>query len=61
MKNFTHKLIRNLLIIAAWELGKYLGEQLVIYTNRNDEVDVPTDFNIDDHKHLNNLKAEVSE
>ncbi|MDK8646363.1 transcriptional regulator [Staphylococcus condimenti] len=61
MKNFTHKLIRNLLIIAAWELGKYLGEQLVIYTNRNDEVDVPTDFNIDDHKHLNNLKAEVSD
>ena len=61
MKNFTHKLIRNLLIIAAWELGKYLGEQLVIYTNRNDEVDVPTDFNIDDHKHLNNIKAEVSE
>lgn len=61
MKNFTHKLIRNLLIIAAWELGKYLGEQLVIYTNRNDEVDVPADFNIDDHKHLNNLKAEVSD
>lgn len=61
MKNFTHKLIRNLLIIAAWELGKYLGEQLVIYTNRNDEVDVPADFNIHDHIHLNDLKAEVSE
>ena len=61
MKNFKHTLIRNLLIIGAWELGKYLGEQLVIYTNRNDEVDVPTDFNIDDHKHLNNLKAEVSD
>ena len=61
MKNFTHKLIRNLLIIAAWELGKYLGEQLVIYTNRNDEVEAPADFNIDDHIHLNDLKAEVSE
>ena len=61
MKNFTHKLIRNLLIIAAWELGKYLGEQLVIYTNRNDEVEAPKDFNIDDHIHLNDLKAEVSE
>lgn len=57
MKNFTHKLIRNLLIIAAWELGKYLGEQLVIYTNRNDEVDVPADFNIDDHKHLNEVSG----
>ena len=55
MKNFTHKLIRNLLIIAAWELGKYLGEQLVIYTERNDEVDVPIDFNILDHKHLNEV------
>ena len=61
MKNFTHKLIRNLLIIAAWELGKYLGEQLVIYTNRNDEVEAPADFDINDHIHLNNIKAEVSE
>lgn len=61
MKNFTHKLIRNLLIIAAWELGKYLGEQLVIYTNRNDDVEAPADFNIDDHIHLNNIKVEVSE
>lgn len=61
MKNFTHKLIRNLLIIAAWELGKYLGEQLIIYANRNDEVEGPADFNIHDHIHLNNIKAEVSE
>lgn len=57
MKNFTHTLIRNLLIIAAWELGKYLGEQLVIYTNRNDEVDIPNDFNIDDHIHLNEVSG----
>ena len=61
MKNFKHTLIRNLLIIGAWELGKYLGEQLVIYTNRNDDVEEPADFNIDDHIHLNDLKAEVSE
>ena len=61
MKNFKHTLIRNLLIIGAWELGKYLGEQLVIYTNRNDYVEAPADFNIDDHIHLNDLKAEVSE
>lgn len=61
MKNFKHTLIKNLLIIGAWELGKYLGEQLVIYTNRNDDVEAPADFNIDDHIHLNDLKAEVSE
>ena len=61
MKNFKHTLIRNLLIIGAWELGKYLGEQLVIYTNRNDDVEAPADFNIDNHIHLNDLKAEVSE
>ena len=61
MKNFKHTLIRNLLIIAAWELGKYLGEQLVIYTNRNDEVEAPADFDMHDHIHLNDLKIEVSE
>lgn len=61
MKNFKHTLIRNLLIIGAWELGKYLGEQLIIYANRNDEVEAPSDFNIDDRVHLNNIKAEVSE
>lgn len=55
MKNFKHTLIRNLLIIAAWELGKFIGEQLVIYTERNDDVDIPLDFNIDDHKHLNEV------
>lgn len=61
MKKFRHTLIRNLLFIGAWELGKYLGEQLIIYANRNNEVEVPADFNIDDHIHLNNLKAEVSD
>ena len=61
MKNFKHTLIRNLLIIAAWELGKYLGEQLVIYTNRNDDVEAPADFDMHDHIHLNDLKIEVSE
>ena len=57
----SNPFIRNLLIIAAWELGKYLGEQLIIYANRNDEVEAPSDFNIDDRVHLNNIKAEVSE
>lgn len=61
MKKIRHTLIRSLLIIGAWELGKYLGEQLIIYANRNDDVEAPADFNIHDHIHLNDIKAEVSE
>ena len=54
-------IVKPLFLIAMYELGKYLGEQLIIYANRNDDVEAPKDFNIDNHIHLNNIKAEVSE
>ncbi|MBT2860982.1 transcriptional regulator [Staphylococcus coagulans] len=56
------KRIINLLItLALYELGKYLTEQLIIILTANDSVEAPNDFYIDDHIHLNNFKAEVSE
>lgn len=52
----------NLLItLALYELGKYLTEQAIIVLIANDSVEVPNDFCIDDHIHLNNFKAEVSD
>ncbi|MBA8772110.1 transcriptional activator RinB [Staphylococcus coagulans] len=52
----------NLLItLALYELGKYLTEQLIIVLTANDSVEAPNDFCIDDHIHLNGIKAEVSE
>ncbi|MBA8777724.1 transcriptional regulator [Staphylococcus schleiferi subsp. coagulans] len=47
--------------LALYELGKYLTEQLIIVLTANDSVEAPNDFCIDDHIHLNNFKAEVSE
>lgn len=55
MKKFRRTLIRNLLIIGAWELGKYLGEQLIIYANRNDDVDAPCDYDINSQADLNGV------
>lgn len=56
------KRIINLLItLALYELGKYLTKQLIIVLTANDSVEAPNDFYIDDHIHLNDVKAEVSE
>ncbi|EGQ3753901.1 transcriptional regulator [Staphylococcus pseudintermedius] len=49
----------NLLItLALYELGTYLTEQAIIILTANDEVDT---FNLQDHTHLNSIRAEVSE
>ncbi|WP_353452850.1 transcriptional activator RinB [Staphylococcus coagulans] len=56
------KRIINLLItLALYELGKYLTEQVIVMLTANDSVEAPNDFYIDDHAHLNSIKAEVSE
>ncbi|MCD8914254.1 transcriptional activator RinB [Staphylococcus simulans] len=38
-----------------------MTEQLIIHATQNDEVEAPADFDINDHIHLNDLKAEVSD
>ena len=50
-----------ILTLALYEAAKYITEQLIIHATQNDDVKAPADFDIHDHIHLNNLKAEVSD
>ncbi|MBI5972211.1 transcriptional activator RinB [Staphylococcus caledonicus] len=52
------RILKNLFIIAMYELGKYLTNELIIKLQSEDDIDVPKDFNQLDHIHLN---VEVSE
>lgn len=54
-------ILKLILTLTLYETAKYITEQLIIHATQNDEVEAPADFNIDDHIHLNDLKAEVSE
>ena len=54
-------IFKIILTLTLYEAAKYIIEQLIIYRTQNDEVEVPSDFNINDHIHLINLKAEVSD
>ncbi|UXV43655.1 transcriptional activator RinB [Staphylococcus simulans] len=50
-----------ILTLTLYEAAKYITEQYMIYRTQNDDVEAPSDFDIHDHIHLNNLKAEVSD
>ncbi|MGM8203476.1 transcriptional activator RinB [Escherichia coli] len=52
------RILKNLFIIAMYELGKYLMNELIVYLQSEDDIDMPKDFNQLDHIHLN---AEVSD
>lgn len=52
------RIIKDLFLIAMYELGKYVTEQLLIKYTSNDDIEAPQDFTQDDHIHLN---AEVSD
>ncbi|PTJ85187.1 transcriptional regulator [Staphylococcus simulans] len=54
-------ILKLILTLTLYEAAKYITEQLIIYRTKNDDVEAPSDFNINDHIHLNNLKAEVSD
>ncbi|PTI93414.1 transcriptional activator RinB [Staphylococcus simulans] len=54
-------ILKLILTLTLYEAAKYITEQLIIYHTQNDDVEAPADFDIHDHIHLNNLKAEVSE
>lgn len=55
------QILKLLLTLVLYEAAKYITEQLIIHATQNDDVEAPADFNIDDHIHLNNIRAEVSE
>ncbi|MDK7927649.1 MAG: transcriptional regulator [Staphylococcus simulans] len=54
-------IFKIILTLTVYETAKYITEQLIIHATQNDDVEAPTDFNINDHIHPNNLKAEVSD
>ncbi|PTJ92075.1 transcriptional activator RinB [Staphylococcus simulans] len=54
-------ILKLILTLTLYETAKYITEQLIIYETQNDDVEAPADFNINDHIHLNDLKAKVSE
>ena len=41
--------------IAMYELGKCIGKEVYYKLTANDEVEVPKDFDENDHAHLNEL------
>ncbi|UXR34297.1 transcriptional activator RinB [Staphylococcus simulans] len=53
-------IFKIILTLTLYEAAKYITEQLIIYATQYDDVEAPADFDINDHIHLNNLKAEVS-
>lgn len=58
------RILKNLFLIAMYELGKYLTSLLVTILESEDDIDTapPKDFaSIDDQIDLNNFKAEVSD
>ena len=54
-------IFKLILTLTLYEAAKYITEQYIIYATQNDDVEALADFDINDHIHLNNLKAEVSE
>ncbi|PTJ01823.1 transcriptional regulator [Staphylococcus simulans] len=54
-------IIKIILTLTLYEAAKYITEQYIIYATQNDDVEAPADFDINDHIHLNDLKAEVSD
>ncbi|MGA4513338.1 transcriptional activator RinB [Staphylococcus caledonicus] len=52
------RILKNLFLIAMYELGKYITNELIVKLQSEDDIDIPKDFTQDDHIHLN---AEVSE
>lgn len=56
------RILKDLFLIAMYELGKYLTSLLIIKLESEDDIDAPKDFASEwDQYDLNRIKAEVSE
>lgn len=57
------RILKDLFLIAMYELGKYLTSLLITKLESEDDIDTaPNDFAMDgDQNDLNRIKAEVSE
>lgn len=57
------RILKNLFLIAMYELGKYLTSLLITILESEDDIDTaPNDYALEtDQYDLNRIKAEVSE
>jgi len=57
------RILKNLFLIAMYELGKYLTSLLITILESEDDIDTaPNDYALEtDQLDLNRIKAEVSE
>lgn len=56
------RILKDLFLIAMYELGKYLTSLLITILESEDDIDAPNDFASEwDQYDLNRIKAEVSE
>lgn len=56
------RILKDLFLIAMYELGKYLTSLLITILESEDDIDAPKDFASEwDQYDLNRIKAEVSE
>lgn len=55
----TKRILKIWFTIAMYELGKWIGREIYYKLTENDEVEVPKDFDEDDHAHLNELWEKV--
>lgn len=49
------RILKIWFIIMMYEIGKFLGKELYFYLTANDDVEVPKDFDENDHAHLNGI------
>ncbi|MDK7284418.1 transcriptional regulator [Staphylococcus pettenkoferi] len=58
---FKH-ILKDLFLIAMYELGKYLTSLLIAILESEDDIEAPKDFALEtDQYDLNRIKAEVSD
>lgn len=55
MKRLIKRILKIWFTIAMYELGKWIGRELYYKLTANDEVEVPKDFDENDHAHLNGI------
>lgn len=53
------RILKDLFLIAMYELGKWIGREVYYKLTANDEVEFPKDFDENDHAHLNELWKKV--
>lgn len=56
------RILKDLFLIAMYELGKYLTSLLITILESEDDIDAPADYALNgDQSDLNKIKVEVSE